>query len=224
MHSEYRAITKRKLQNKIWSQSHIDSVVHREFSNWFKHKDHFKEGMKTQNSEIYVTSDTRSYASKRDANVDVSSVSYYGRLVDIIELNYSGQFAVVLFKCLWADTTSGRGIRQDVLGHTCVNFATPIHTGDRENDEPYILAFEARLVFYVEDEVENGWSVVMHVKPRDLFDMGEDYDYCVVDLHPESCTTSLPEFDVEGLRLTRDGDLEDSTNDGVEDFDEAADS
>ncbi|KAL4396641.1 hypothetical protein AHAS_Ahas01G0112200 [Arachis hypogaea] len=170
-----------------------------------------EEGMKTQNSGVYVTSDTRSYASKRDANVAVGGVSYYGKLLDIIELNYS-------------DTTSGRGIRQDVLGHTCVNFATPIHTGDREDDEPYILASEARLVFYVEDEVESGWSVVVHVKPRDLFDMGEDYEYCEVDLNPQACMTSLPEFDVEGLRLTRDGDLEESTGERVEDCDKAADS
>ncbi|XP_020972642.1 uncharacterized protein LOC110269273 [Arachis ipaensis] len=236
------AVTKRKLRNKTRSQSQIDSVVHREFFNWFRHEVPFgstnhsnelqwlacgplaqarryraynvngfkfrtmsrEEGMKTQNSRVYVTSDTKSYASKRDANVAVGDVSYYGRLVDIIELNYSGQFTIVLFKCLWADTTSGRGIRQDVLGHTCVNFATPIHTGDHEDDESYILASEARLVFYVEDEVENGWSVVVHVKPRDLFDMGEDYEHC--------------------LRLTRDGDLEESTNDGVEDCDEAADS
>ncbi|KAL4315184.1 hypothetical protein AHAS_Ahas15G0159700 [Arachis hypogaea] len=183
-----------------------------------------EEGMKTQNSEVYVTSDTRSYASKRDTNVAVGGVLYYGRLVDIIELNYNGQFTLVLFKCLWANTTSSRSIRKDVLSHTCVNFATPIHTSDREDDEPYILAFEARLVFYVEDEVENGWSVVVHVKPRDLFDMGEDYEHCEVDLHPQSCMTSLPEFDAEGLRLTRDGDLEELTNDSVEDCDEATDS
>ncbi|XP_025611139.1 uncharacterized protein [Arachis hypogaea] len=232
---EYRAITKRKLRSRTRFPSQIDSVVHREFASWFRHKwlaygplaqakrypaynvNGFKfrtmsreEGMKTQNSGVYVTSDTRSYASKRDANVAVGGVSYYGKLLDIIELNYN--------------TTSGRGIRQDVLGHTCVNFATPIHTGDREDDEPYILASEARLVFYVEDEVESGWSVVVHVKPRDLFDMGEDYEYCEVDLNPQACMTSLPEFDVEGLRLTRDGDLEESTGERVEDCDKAADS
>ncbi|XP_025616664.1 uncharacterized protein [Arachis hypogaea] len=259
---EYRAITKRKLRSRTRSPSQIDSVVHREFANWFRHKVPFgstnhsnelqwlacgplaqakrypaynvngfkfrtmsrEEGMKTQNSGVYVTSDTRSYASKRDANVAVGGVSYYGKLVDIIELNYSGQFNVVLFKCIWADTTSSRGIRQDVLGHTCVNFATPIYTDDREDDEPYILASEARLVFYVEDEVESEWSVVVHVKPRDLFDMDEDYEYCEVDLNPQACMTSLPEFDVEGLRLTRDGDLEESTGERVEDCDEAANS
>ncbi|KAL4394439.1 hypothetical protein AHAS_Ahas02G0152100 [Arachis hypogaea] len=234
----YRAITKRKLQSRTRSQSHIDGVVHREFLNWLRHTVTFgstnhsnelqwlacgsiahakryqaynvngfkfrtmsrEEGMKTQNSVVYVTSYTRNYASKRDANVAVGGVSYYGRLVDIIELNYSGQFTVVLFKCLWADTT------------------------DREDDKPYILASEARLVFYVEDEVESGWSVVVHVKPRELFDMAKDYEHCEVDPHPQSCITSMPEFDVEGLQWTRDGDLKESITDGVEDCDEAADS
>ncbi|XP_020975840.1 uncharacterized protein LOC110270676 [Arachis ipaensis] len=105
-----------------------------------------EEGMRTQNSGVCVTSDTRSYASARDSNMAVGGVSYYERLVDIIELNYSGRFSVALFRCIWANTTSGRGIKQDILGHTYVNFSNPIHTGNREDDEPYILASEARLV------------------------------------------------------------------------------
>ncbi|KAL4293883.1 hypothetical protein AHAS_Ahas18G0172600 [Arachis hypogaea] len=88
-----------------------------------------------------------------DSNV-VGSISYYEKIVDIIELNYSGQFIVFLFRYIWTNTTSGRGIRQDSLGHTLVNFSHPIHTGDREDDEPYILATEARLVYYVDDEVD----------------------------------------------------------------------
>ena len=69
-----------------------------------------EDGLKTQNSGVYVSSNTRSYASMCDNRVAVGSVPYYGKIVDIIELNYSGQFTVVLFKCLLADTTSGRGI------------------------------------------------------------------------------------------------------------------
>ncbi|XP_057761056.1 uncharacterized protein LOC130981482 [Arachis stenosperma] len=163
MHSEYRASQRENCEVQFGSTDHSNELQwlacgsraqasrYQAYNvNGFKFRTMSREeGMKTQNSGVYVTSDTRSYASKRDANVAVGGVSYYGRLVDIIELNYSGQFTVVLFKCLWADTTLGRGIRQDVLGHTCVNFANPIHTGDREDDEPYILASEARLVFYV---------------------------------------------------------------------------
>ena len=39
------------------------------------------------------------------------------------------------------------------LGLTSVNFSRSIHTGDREDHEPYILASEAQLVYYVDDEV-----------------------------------------------------------------------
>ncbi|XP_025628517.1 uncharacterized protein [Arachis hypogaea] len=180
------AIIKRQLRSRTRSQSHIDSVVHRDFFEWFKREvkpvminpvidgilfvlsqtdemcncylpaynvNGFRfrtlsreEGLKTQNSGVHVTSDTRSYASKRDSNVAVGGVLYYGKLVDIIELNYSGQFTVILFRCIWTNTTSGRGIKQDVLGHTLVNFSNLIHVGDREDDEPYILASKAHLV------------------------------------------------------------------------------
>ncbi|XP_020972663.1 uncharacterized protein LOC110269282 [Arachis ipaensis] len=106
-----------------------------------------EEGLKTQNSGVHVTSDTRSYASKRDSNVAVGGVSYYEKLMDIIELNYSGQFTVILFR--WA-----------------------------------------RLVYYVDDEVDKEWSVIVHVKPRDLFDMGDIYEYCEVELSPQQSQAS----------------------------------
>ncbi|XP_057740110.1 uncharacterized protein LOC130957259 [Arachis stenosperma] len=79
-----------------------------------------ENGMKTQNSGVYVSSNTRSYASMRDNRVAVGGVP---------------------------------GIKQDHLGLTSVNFSRPIHTGNREEDEPYILASEAQLVYYVDDEV-----------------------------------------------------------------------
>jgi hypothetical protein len=30
------------------------------------------------------------------------------------------------------------------------------------------------MVFYVDDEKEQGWSIPVHLRPRDLYDMGED--------------------------------------------------
>nr|XP_025673255.1 uncharacterized protein LOC112772501 [Arachis hypogaea] len=143
-----------------------------------------EDGLKTQNSGVYVSSNTRSYASMRDNRVVVGSVPYYEKIVDIIELNYSCHFTVVLFKCVWAYTTTSRGIKQYHLGLTSVNFSHPIHTGDREEDEPYILASEAQLVYYVDDEVANEWSVVVHVKPRDLYDIGEENKKAEVDFSP----------------------------------------
>lgn len=47
-----------------------------------------------------------------------------------------------------------------------------IHTGDREDHDPYIEASLANMVYYVDDETDEEWSVAIHLQPRDVFDMG----------------------------------------------------
>ncbi|KAJ1375745.1 putative transposase, Ptta/En/Spm, plant [Sesbania bispinosa] len=131
------------------------------------------EGLKTQNNGVFLTSNTLCVASSVDANVQQADLPYYGKLEDIIELNYYGLFKVVLFKCKWADTTHERGFRKDAWQFTSVNFSRCIHTGEREEHDPYIEASQAQLVYYVDDEVNKGWSVIVHMKPRDLYDMGQ---------------------------------------------------
>ena len=63
---------------------------------------------------------------------------------------------VHLFKCQWSNTTNCRYIRKDALGFTSITFSHLIHTGEREDDEPYIQASEAQLVYYVEDKKDEG--------------------------------------------------------------------
>ncbi|XP_060171296.1 uncharacterized protein LOC132602472 [Lycium barbarum] len=166
-----------------------------------------EQGLKTQNCGVFGTFDTRSYASNRDNNMVVGGVPYYGKLVDIIELNYNGQFTVTLFKCQWVNTTTNKGIKKDELGFTSVNFSHLIHLGDREEHEPYILASQAQLVYYVDDEKEKQWSVVVHLKPRDLYDMGEETEeesiYDIVSSSQEYLGSRFPNGD-QDLRLTRD--------------------
>ncbi|KAH0701975.1 hypothetical protein KY285_016253 [Solanum tuberosum] len=48
-----------------------------------------------------------------------------------------------------------------------------IHTGEREEYEPYIEASQAKKVYYVDDIVNKGWSIAVHLKPRDLYYMRE---------------------------------------------------
>ncbi|KAL4336875.1 hypothetical protein AHAS_Ahas12G0053900 [Arachis hypogaea] len=89
------------------------------------------------------------------------AVPYYEKLVDIIELNYDGIFFITLFKCEWANTTNPRAMKLDKLGFTSINFSKLIHTGEYEDDEPYINAYKAQMIYYVEDEKEKYWSILI---------------------------------------------------------------
>ncbi|QHO13700.1 uncharacterized protein DS421_15g517780 [Arachis hypogaea] len=226
--------------NVMWFQVPMESTLHskdlkllacgpmiqaRRFGaynvNGYKFRTITKEnGLKTQNSGVYVSSNTRSYASMRDNRVAVGGVPYYGKIVDIIELNYSCSFTEVLFKCVWADATTNRGIKQDHLGFTSVDFSRLIHTGNREEDEPYILVSEAQLVYYVDDEVAKEWSVMVHVKPRDLYDMGEENEEAEVGFSLQPGLNMSAECDIADLLLTREDDIEDLIENASENFDD----
>ena len=52
----------------------------------------------TQNSGVFLTALTTSVASSKDQNPLVSYVNYYGAIEDIFEVDYWGEFFVVLFK------------------------------------------------------------------------------------------------------------------------------
>ncbi|CAE5960003.1 unnamed protein product [Arabidopsis arenosa] len=174
------------------------------------------QDLKTQNSGIFVSAETISYASSRDINPRSGNVSYYGKLTEILELNYYDSFRVVLFKCKWVDTRDARGFKKDQFGHSMVNFSRLIHTGSGEEDEPYVLASQARLVYYVEDPQEKDWSVVVHVQPRDLYDMedptsSDEIPPQVVIEDPPIQSSMIISDNVSDIRLVRQiEDLESS--------------
>ena len=101
------ASERKELSDKVrWFAQYLDNEA-----KWFKHyvinglkfntKD-FETTRKTQNSGVCV--------------VIKGGVTYYGVLIDIIELNYSDKYWYVLFKCQWADVISGRGYKKDDFG------------------------------------------------------------------------------------------------------------
>ena len=58
-----------------------------------------KATRKTQNNGVCVVTE--------------GAATYYGVLIDIVELNYSDKYRYVLFKCQWIDVISGRGCKKD---------------------------------------------------------------------------------------------------------------
>ncbi|XP_060207958.1 uncharacterized protein LOC132635543 [Lycium barbarum] len=136
-----------------------------------KQSEEFKE---TQNSGVMVISKIESYASTSDNVPKSANIAYYGGVNDIVELNYYEEFKVVLFKCDGVDVTKGRGVKEDDLGFTLVNFARLADFGDRERHEPFILAEQAQQVIFVQDPQDHEWFVPRLIKPRDIFDVGEE--------------------------------------------------
>ncbi|KAL8089227.1 hypothetical protein AgCh_038856 [Apium graveolens] len=56
---------------------------------------------KTQNSGVFLTALTTSFASSKDENPTVGNVNYYGAIEEIVGVDYWGEFSVVVFKCCW---------------------------------------------------------------------------------------------------------------------------
>ncbi|KAK3229456.1 hypothetical protein Dsin_001337 [Dipteronia sinensis] len=63
-------------------------------------------------------------------------------------------FSSLLFKCDWVDNKGG--LRIDELGHTLVDLKRIGHKSD-----PFILASQAKQVYYVPDQVDPRWTVTM---------------------------------------------------------------
>lgn len=118
----------------------------------------------TQNSGVFLTSLTTSFASSKDDKPKVGEVNYYGAIEEIVELDYWGKLVVVLFKCCWYQE------EKDIYGMTRVNFNRLCQKSD-----PYVLASQVQQVFYVEDPVEKMTYNVIKKLPRDWCDV-EDED------------------------------------------------
>ncbi|RVW39643.1 hypothetical protein CK203_109990 [Vitis vinifera] len=68
-------------------------------------------------------------------------------------------FTIPIFKCDWVDNKNG--IKVDELGFTLVDFSKIGHKSD-----PFTLASQAKQVFYVEDQLDPKWSIVLSIPPK----------------------------------------------------------
>ncbi|CAA7059754.1 unnamed protein product [Microthlaspi erraticum] len=113
----------------------------------------------SQNSGVFYEATAMCRSSARDTTQVVDLVSYYGRVVDIILLDYN-VFYVPLFKCQWA--VRGNGVKVED-GFTLVNLNQSQASFSRD---PYILASQAKQVFYSRESDDSNWYVVMRGPSR----------------------------------------------------------
>ncbi|XP_022031985.1 uncharacterized protein LOC110933051 [Helianthus annuus] len=173
--NEHEAYIKSQPRQSRWAQAQNHS---HDFASWFKDKElhlHYANGYKfypksrdvnckTQNSGVSVTTLTPSFASSRDKNPAVGNVDYYGRILDIIELDYWSKFRVVLFHCEWYQ------VEKDDYGLTCVNLNKLCYS-----DDPFVMPSQVKQVFYVPDPIVDGLHYVVNTVPRDVYDFDEEH-------------------------------------------------
>ena len=132
----------------------------------------------TQNSGVFLTALTTSFASSKDQNPLVGDVNYYGAIEDILEVDYWGGFSVVFFKCCWYQE------ERDLYGLIRVNLNRFCQKSD-----PYVMASQVTQVFYIEDPTAKMMYNVIKKLPRDWCDVesenaNEDEDVPVLhDMH-----------------------------------------
>jgi len=131
-------------------------------NNWLFRTADIEKSLVTQNCGVLVKADGTS-----------GNMNWYGVIKRMISLEFPGQKEVILFQCDWFDvpaatTNRSRGYNKDQFA--VIDIDT---TRYRYKDEPYILAAQAELVFYVNLVNKPSWSSVIAFKPRDLFAMPE---------------------------------------------------
>ncbi|RVW72347.1 hypothetical protein CK203_055429 [Vitis vinifera] len=173
--------TSRVLSTEEWSQAHLYVLTNCEevtsFIEEHKQSIRVKPRIRARDVDLFHRREfiswfeerVSSFASARDKNPIPGHVSYYGVLTDVIELHYLGGNRVILFKCDWWDViNSGRGMKNDEYGFTCLNFERTICT-----DEPFVLASQAKQVFYVQNSNEENWHIVVEIQTRGVYDMNQ---------------------------------------------------
>ncbi|GJZ44342.1 reverse transcriptase domain-containing protein [Tanacetum coccineum] len=141
---------------------------------------------KTQDSGIVV---------KGEYGEDI--IDYYGILQEVLEVEYLGENKrVLVFKCDWFKVGDKKGLQVDrESAAISINMSRKWF-----KDQPYILASQAKQVFYVPDlKLGKHWYVVESSPPRKLFDVPVHEVYQEHKAH----SSVILNYNVEPSLLTR---------------------
>ncbi|XP_073226306.1 uncharacterized protein [Cicer arietinum] len=106
-----------------------------------------------QNSGVMVVAESMHFSSSKDKNPVTASIPYFGTIEEIWDVDFI-KFIVHVFKCKWIDINNG--VKIDEFGFTLADLEKVAY-----KDEPFIMASQAKQVFYVSDPSNKKWSVVL---------------------------------------------------------------
>ena len=130
-----------------------------------------------QNSGVTLVAESMHVSSAKDKNPIYAKMHYYGIIERIYELDYT-MFRVPIFSCNWVDNKNA--VRLDEFGFTLVDLNRTSY-----KDEPFILASQARQIFFVTDPSDKRWSVVLPASKRNMYEEDEqEFEYDVEDTFP----------------------------------------
>lgn len=144
-------------------------------------KVHQNSGVSVEANEMHISKEVKTYI----------KTTYYGVLQEIWVLDYYFR-KIPLFKCDWVDHNNG--VKKDSLGYTLVELNRLGH-----KDDPFILASQARQVFYVTDQLDKKLSIVFMTPAknyRDEYDEADEEFSTVVIPHNDNILPRVDPLDL----------------------------
>lgn len=145
---------------------------------------------KTQNSGVTYEAFSMCRSSARDTAHKADVVTFYGVIEEIILLDYH-MFQIPLFKCKWAN--KGHGVKEK-QGFTLVNLQV---NQSPYIQDPYIMASQAKQIFYPKEDDSSPWSVVMRAPPRGYHELESEEEFVAPPM-------TVPEIDDYGNQSSDD--------------------
>ena len=130
-----------------------------------------------QNSGVTLIALSRETSRGKETQVKSNRSSYLGFIDEIWELDYHNNVKFVLLRCQWVDNK--RGVQTDPeLGFTLVDLDKVGYL-----DEPFILANQAKQVFYVRDPSNSACHIVLQGKKSvvGIADVEDEEEYDISD-------------------------------------------
>ncbi|XP_027364391.1 uncharacterized protein LOC113871494 [Abrus precatorius] len=149
-----------------------------------------------QNSRVMIVAQSMHFSTKNDNNLITASMWYFGVIEDIWEVDY-GPFRVPIFKCKWVDSNSG--VKIDELGFTLVDLNKVGH-----KEEPFIMAFQVKQVFYVTDPSNKRSSIVLQGRSNNVNEEFGDLSNIIDTPSLSTCVLTFNEDDVDDVYATRE--------------------